>query len=247
MAETNGLHRDDLMLGIQPRTTKPSLSHKEEQQLASQPFRLEPSLDAEDFLALKKKQRRRRCCAFFFVGSLVVVLIPVVTLALMVFRSKDPNIILNSTTLKSMGYSIDLVTLKPRLMNATVLSQMSIKNPNKGASFKFGDSTALIKYSGLTLGQAAIPAGEIEADKTAHMNVTVTIFIGDLMMNSNSALLAGGMSGNITLTSSARVPGRINVLHIIRRHVVVYSSCNITVNLATRLSQVDHCARHMKL
>lgn len=245
MAQTNGLRRDDLMLGIEPRTMKPSLSHKEEQQLAAEPFRLEH--DNDDFLALKKKmkQRRQRCCAYFCVGSLVVVLIPVVTLALMVFKSQDPKIILNSTTLKSMGFSIDLVTLKPRLMNATVVSQMSIKNPNKAASFKFGDSTALVLYSGLTLGQAAIPAGKIEADKTAHMNVTVTIFLGDLM-NSNSNMLTGGMSGNMTLTSSARVPGRINVLHIIKRHVVVFSSCNITVNLATRLSQIDHCARHMK-
>jgi len=253
MAETNGLRSKDLMLGIQPRTIEPSLSYKEEQQLVVQPFRSGSSPDTDDAFAVKKrrKQLRRRYCACCLVGSLIVVLVLIVTLALLVFRSKEPRIIVNSTRLKSVGYVIDLATKKPRIMNATLISEMSIQNLNKAASFEFGDSTALIFYSGFTLGQATIPAGKIEAAKTTHMNVSVTMFIGNLLGSdsSGSSLLAGGMAGmlgNVTLTSSARVPGRINVLHIIKRHVIVYSACNVTVNISNKTSQVEHCSRRMK-
>lgn len=252
MAETNGVrHSKDLkMLEIQPRKMEhPSLSHKEEQELVVQPFRSLSSPLSDDPLAAAKKrrkQRQRRCCACCVVGSLIVVTILVVTLALMVFRSKDPRVTINSTALKSVGYVMDASTMKPRLMNATLLTRMSIKNLNKAASFEFGDSTALISYSGFTLGQAAIPAGKIEADKTVQMNVSVTMFIGNLLMTSDPSVLASAMSQNMVLTSSARVEGRINVLHLIKRHVIVYSMCNVTVNISNKTSEVQHCTRHMK-
>lgn len=252
MAETNGVrHSKDLkMLEIQPRKMEhPSLSHKEEQELVVQPFRSLSSPLSDDPLAAAKKrrkQRQRRCCACCVVGSLIVVTILVVTLALMVFRSKDPRVTINSTALKSVGYVMDASTMKPRLMNATLLTRMSIKNLNKAASFEFGDSTALISYSGFTLGQAAIPAGKIEADKTVQMNVSVTMFIGNLLMTSDPSVLASAMSQNMVLTSSARVEGRIKVLHLIKRHVIVYSMCNVTVNISNKTSEVQHCTRHMK-
>jgi len=246
MAETNGLRRDDLVLPIQPRMIQPSLSHKEEQQLAAQPFHLESSPYADDFLALKKrrKQRRRRYCVSCCVGTLVPVVVTVVTLAVLAFTSQDPKISIDSTTLKSTAYATDPNTKKQAVVSVTLLTEMSVKNPNKISSFEFADSKALVTYSGSTIGQAAIPAGKIDADRTAHMNITMTVFVARLL--SNSSLVATALAGNITLTSYARLPGRIKLLHIINRHVTVTATCTITANLATNLTRVDHCSRHVK-
>lgn len=220
MAEINGLRSDEPKQAIQ--------------QAQPQPRKMHP-----------KKPRQRHCC----VGSLVVVVIMGMALALFVFKIKEPKISFNSTTLESLSYAVhrshDRNMMKLRL-NVTVVSEISIKNPNKVASFQFADSTVVISYRGSTAGQAAIPAGKIEADKTAHMNVAVTVFIDDLMSNSN--LLADGMSGNlITVSASTTIPGRLNLLHVIKKRAIIYSSCDVNVDIFSRTAKVENCSTTVKL
>lgn len=245
MADSNG-RSDDQKLAIQPRTMDRQLSYKEQQQQAARPLRAEsPLTNGDDYLGLKKrrKQRRQRCCGCC-VASLVVVVLLIVVLALTVFKTKDPTINVSSVKLEGLSTGIDQATLKLHL-NVTVVTEMSIKNPNKAASFKFGDSTAYISYRGSAIGQALIPAGKIKADKTAHMTVSVTIYTDVLLSNSN--LLPDGLSGSVAVSASTKLAGKVNLLHIIKKHVTIYSVCDVVIDLSTKTSNIQHCSRSVKM
>jgi hypothetical protein len=218
MTETNRLRTDEPKLAIQ--------------QAQPQPRKMEP-----------KEPRRRHCC----VEILVVALIIVVALALTVFKIKKPRISFNATRLESLSYAVHRShrTMMKLRLNVTLVSEMSIKNPNKAASFQFSDSTVIISYRGSTAGHAAIPAGKIEADKTAHMNITATVFIDDLMSNSN--LIADGISGNLTVSASTTIAGRFILLQILKKRAIIYSSCDVTVNIFSRTAQVENFSSTVKL
>jgi hypothetical protein len=244
MTESNG-RSDELKLAIQPKKMERQVSHKEQQQLAARPLRAESPLDGDDYLGLKKrrKRRRQRCCACCVV-TLMVVAIIILVLALTVFKTKDPKMNVKSVTLEGLSYGIDQATLKLHL-NVTVVSEMSIKNPNKAASFKFGDSTAFISYRGSAVGQALIPAGKIKADKTADMKVRVTIFTDVLLSNSN--LLPDGISGSVPISASTKLAGKVDLLHIIKKHVTIYSVCDVVISLSSKSADVQRCSRSVKI
>lgn len=246
MTESNG-RSDDLKLAIQPHTMERQVSYKEQQQQAARPLRAESPLpNGDDYLGgLKKrrKRRRQRCCACC-VASLLVVVLLIVVLALTVFKTKDPTIDVNSVTLQGMSSSFDQATLKLHL-NVTVITEMSIKNPNKAASFKFGDSIAYISYHGASIGQALIPAGKIKADKTDDMTVSVTIYTDVLL--SDSKLLPDGMSGSVPISASTKLAGKVDLLHIIKKHVTIYSVCDVVIDLSTKTANIQHCSRSVKM
>lgn len=173
-----------------------------------------------------------------------MIVIIIVVLALTVFKTKDPKISVNSVTVEGMSFSIDQIAMKGHL-NVTVVSEMSIKNPNKAASFKFGDSTAFISYHGSAVGQAVIPAGKIKADKTANMRVPVTIYTDVLLSNSN--LLPDGMSGSVPISAATKIAGKVNLLHIVKKHVTIASVCDVTISISSKSAEIQHCSRSVKL
>lgn len=243
MTETNG-HK----IGVkeaEPKSIDNSLSYKEEERLSKEPLRVEA--DPLDFDASKRRKRRRRLCGCCIsCGVFVIVLaIIIVALALTVFKTKDPKITLNSVAIDDIDSKVDLSALAIHL-NLTLTADVSIKNTNKAASFKHGNSTTLMIYQGKTVGQAVMPAGKLEADKTARMNVSVTVFL-DAFVSSASELIGNRFAGSLNMSTRTQMAGRVTVLRLIKKHVTVLALCDITVDVSSMSTEVQKCKNSFKL
>jgi hypothetical protein len=174
--------------------------------------------------------RRRRCalwCCGCCASTVVVLGIVALVLALTVFRIKDPELTMNRVTLE--GIDGDLGTAShPVSVNATLNADISIKNPNV-ASFRFARSETDFYNAGETVGVAYAPAGEVGADRTVRMNVTLDVLADRISPNVNATDLIFGTDYNVT--SYTHITGRVNVLGIYKRDLDIKMNCSITLEV----------------
>ncbi|KAK1321202.1 hypothetical protein QJS10_CPA03g00281 [Acorus calamus] len=187
-------------------------------------------------------RRRRHCilCCGCATATAAIVAVVLLVLALTVFKVKEPNITMNSLTLQN--FQVALAT--PVTINLTVTADVSVKNPN-AASFNFGNTTTSISYRGTTMGEVHGPPGEAPAHRTVRMNLTVDV-LGDKLIGVPS-LLGDVASGSLAVGSLTRVGGRVKIIGIIKRHVVVTMNCSFTVSVTTQSILDQRCVQHVKL
>ncbi|KAK9279205.1 hypothetical protein L1049_012883 [Liquidambar formosana] len=204
------------------------------------------SYEADDKEALLhlKKIRREKCikCCSCVAALMLVQAIVIIILAFTVFRVKDPIIKVNSVTVTR----IDLIngTIPRPGTNMSVIADVSVKNPNV-ASFKHGNTTSSLYYRGTLVGEARGPPGQSKARRTTRMNITVDIITDRLTSNPNLKSDVG--SGLLTMSSFSRVGGRVKIMKIIKRNVIVTMNCTTTVNISTQAILKQQCKRHVKL
>ncbi|OEL27676.1 hypothetical protein BAE44_0011306 [Dichanthelium oligosanthes] len=174
--------------------------------------------------------RKRRCalwCCGCCATTVVILGITILVLALTVFRVKDPVLTMNRVTLE--GVDTDLGTARhPVSVNATLNADISIENPNV-ASFAFDRSETDFYYAGETVGVAYAPQGEVGADRTVRMNVTLDVLADRISPNVNTTDLIFGQDYN--LTSYTEVTGRVSVLGIYKRNLDIKMNCSITLEV----------------
>ncbi|RCV27247.1 hypothetical protein SEVIR_5G312300v4 [Setaria viridis] len=174
--------------------------------------------------------RKRRCaiwCCGCCATTVVLLGIAALVLALTVFKVKDPVLTMNRVTLE--GVDGDLGTERhPVSVNATLSADISIKNPNV-ASFRFARSETDFYYAGETVGVAYAPDGEVGADRTVRMNVTLDVLADRISPNVNATDLIFGQDYN--LTSYTEITGRVNVLGIYKRDLDIKMNCSITLEV----------------
>lgn len=174
--------------------------------------------------------RKRRCvlwCCGCCATSVVLLGITILVLALTVFRVKDPVLTLNRVTLEGVDGGIGTAA-NPVSVNATLSADISIKNPNV-ASFAFDRSATDFYYGGETVGVAYAPRGEVGADRTARMNITLDVLADRISPNVSAAALIFGQEYN--LTSYTEITGRVDVLGIYKRDLDIKMNCSITLEV----------------
>ncbi|RVW43109.1 late embryogenesis abundant protein At1g64065-like [Vitis riparia] len=181
---------------------------------------------------LKKLPPRKyiKCCGCITALILIQAVILLV-LAFTIFRVKDPVIKMN-------GMRIGPLELEDST-NLTLVADVSVKNPNV-ASFIFSNATTSITYNGTMIGQARTPPGKAKARRTLRMNVTVEIIPEKIM--AVTRLLS---SRAINISSYTRIAGRVKIIKIIKKNVVVKLNCTMMVNLTSREIQGQSCKRHL--
>ncbi|KAL6616024.1 hypothetical protein ACP70R_038294 [Stipagrostis hirtigluma subsp. patula] len=191
--------------------------------------------------------RRRRCalwCCGCCATTVVVLGIVILVLALTVFKVKDPELTMNRVTLE--GIDGDLGTARhPVSVNATLTADVSIRNPNV-ASFRFARSETDFYYAGETVGVAYAPDGEVGADRTVRMNVTLDVLADRISPNVNATDLIFGQDYN--LTSYTEITGRVNVLGIYKRDLDIKMNCSITLEMGaftTVQSKTTNCVANV--
>ena len=183
-----------------------------------------------------RKRRRALCCCGCLVTSLVVGGIVVLVLALTVFQVKDPVFTMNRVTLEDVnGDYLGAGEPHPVSVNATLNADVSIKNPNV-ASFRYERSETDFYYNGETVGVAYAPDGEVGADRTVRMNVTLDALADRISPNVNVTDLIFGQEYN--LTSYTEISGRVSVLGIYKRDLNIKVNCSITLEI-TAFSSVQ--------
>ncbi|XP_041011585.1 uncharacterized protein LOC121252723 [Juglans microcarpa x Juglans regia] len=191
-----------------------------------------------------QKLRRKRCVKWCGCVAALLLIQAVVILILIftVFRVKDPVIKMNGVTVTKLEL-INGTTPKPG-SNMSLTADVSVKNPNV-ASFKYKNTTTTLFYHGMLVGEARGPPGQAKPRRTMRMNITVDIITDQLLSNPN--LAADLKSEVLSMSSYSRIPGRVKMIGIIKKHVVVKMNCTFTVNITSQAIQSQKCKRKVSL
>ncbi|CAA6669215.1 unnamed protein product [Spirodela intermedia] len=189
-------------------------------------------------------RRRRICIAVAVAATLVAIALVFVVLGFTVFRPRHAIATINSFFLgvvqagnSSFGIGVDV--------NATLLVDLSVTNPNR-ASFSYPrGGTAELFYRGNVAGVAAIPPGAIGARETLRMNVTLTVLAGRFIADSN--VYSDILSGSLAVNTFTRIAGKVTVLGLLKLRTVAYTTCDVVVNVTSRSISSTSCKYRTKV
>jgi hypothetical protein len=173
-----------------------------------------------------RKRRCVLCCGGCCVTTVVVIGVLILVLALTVFKIKDPRLNINKVWLTDISVATGSGVANPVSFNATLLADLSIKNPN-AAAMKFAQSETDVSYKGQTVSVAYAPAGSVGADRTTRLNVTLDLLGDQLARAANSTGLLFGQEYDIDTYTA--LSGRVKVLGIVKKHVDIRLNCTIII------------------
>ena len=201
------------------------------------------SSDEEKILPKHLKFHHRKCIKCFgcFTALLLIIAVIILVLAFTVFHIRDPMVRINALTLTNLNLSNG--TLRQDF-NLTLIADVFVNNPN-AATFRYDNSTTTIYYHDAVVGEARIPSGKAKARHTVRVNMTVDIIPSKVLavQNINSDLI----SGQLNVSSYTKITGRVKVLNIVNKHVVVAMNCNMTYNFLSQQfpNQICHPDVHV--
>ncbi|KAE8075734.1 hypothetical protein FH972_014426 [Carpinus fangiana] len=127
--------------------------------------------------------------------------------------------------------------------NYTFSTVISIENPNYG-SFLFKNTTAYVNYHGDLVREAPIGGRHVPA--RVELNLTTSVSLVPRRLLNNSLFLGDLAAERFNLTSTATLPGKVNLLKIFKLHATVYNRCNISIFVHSR-SVESICETKLKL
>ncbi|KAK6155627.1 hypothetical protein DH2020_009875 [Rehmannia glutinosa] len=163
--------------------------------------------------------KQRKWLAFILIGITLQTII-ILVFVLTVMRVRNPKIRVRSVTVEFPTVNSTNSPSFSMSLNAKV----TVKNKNFG-HFKFSDSAVSIIYKGSAVGNAVIPGSRVGARSTKKMNVTVAV--GSNM----DPFLDSGM---ITLSSHAKLEGRVYLFKVIKRKKTATMNCTMDVDTRSR-------------
>ncbi|KAL7188992.1 hypothetical protein ACSBR1_038789 [Camellia fascicularis] len=194
-------------------------------------------------MELKKHRSRKfiKCCGC--IAALVIILsVTLLVLIFTVLQVKEPEMKMNSVMIQGLD-RISQATLN-HTTNLTVIVDVSVKNPNV-ASFKFTNTTTSIYYGGMVVGEGRNPPGIAKARRTLRMNVTIDVILEKVLgverFSSDWSLRT------LPMSSYTMVDGRVKIIGVFKKHVVVKMNCTMTVNITSRGIQDQNCKHSVLL
>ncbi|KAL3498920.1 hypothetical protein ACH5RR_041652 [Cinchona calisaya] len=190
-------------------------------------------------MEMKRSNPRKyiKCCGCI-TAILLIQAVIILVLVFTVFHVKDPKIKMNSIKIEDTNFR--------RGTNVTVIADVSIKNPNV-ASFKFKNATTNIYYDDKVIGEARTPPGIIKARRTLRMNLTMDVMVDrilDVLRQGQGTDL--GVEG-LPVSSYTKICGKVKILKIIRKNVVVTMNCTMTVDIKSQSINDQNCESHVSL
>jgi len=187
------------------------------------------TLEDQDYTFVQRKNIRLRkfilCCGC--VTAIVVLLVVIVlVLGFTVYNVKDPEVRMNGVTLINGTFANGATD------NVTILADISVKNPN-AFTFRFGNATTDVYYNGEEIGEGESPPGKAKARRTIRVNTTMELNAKKLLANPNLDVDLKDQALNIS--SYTRIRGKVKILNIFPRKVVVEMNCTVTYNITTGL------------
>ncbi|XP_030530418.1 uncharacterized protein LOC115740907 [Rhodamnia argentea] len=198
--------------------------------------------DEDQALSDHFRLRRPSCLKCCGIAAALFLILAVVALVLVftVFHVEDPIVRMNRVQIPQLAQLVSNGTALSGA-NITAVADVSVKNPN-AASFRYGNSTTELYYGGEVVGEGRIPAGKAAARRTQRVNVTVEVVPARI---AKAPRLSSDLAaGNLTMESYTRIDGRVKILKIIRKHVVVRLNCTIAYVIASG-EMKEECQRRV--
>ncbi|ONK74771.1 uncharacterized protein A4U43_C03F9980 [Asparagus officinalis] len=181
------------------------------------------------------KPSARKCLITCCIVTTTIILLLIVTLVILYFtllKPKQPEVVATPVNLQHIEFGIfPIITLE-----VTLGIDVFIKNRNY-AGLKYKNTSTTIYYRGNSVGEAPIPAGEIEARSTQNISTLIELEIDK--MASNPSFLPDVMTGMLNMTSGSTVEGDAIILKIFKIHATSLVNCDITVFLKNRTNTAN--------
>lgn len=180
------------------------------------------------------------CCAVTAI-FLVIIAIVVTTLALTVFKPKNPEFTVYLQGLDNIAFGLGGFT--NGTVNATIEMIVAINNPNYG-SFKFKNTTSFVNYHGGVVAEVPIEQSLVPAHGKVNITTSADIMVDRLI--SNPSFWGDVLAGSVNFTTDATVRGKVTVLNMLKLHASVPSACDISIFIKSQ-SVVSTCKTKLKL
>ncbi|KAL5551968.1 hypothetical protein UlMin_002144 [Ulmus minor] len=188
-----------------------------------------PTIQSDE---LKRKKRIK--LAIYIVAFVIFQVIVITVIGLTVMKVKSPKLRLDNvqfqtlTTSSSTSPSFDM----------SFTAQVRVKNTNFGR-YKFDGSTMTFTYDGVAVGKVIIPKGKAGLKSTKKINVTVNLSSSALQNTGNLGSELNG--GVLTISSSARMTGKVELMMVMKKKKSADMNCTLTVDVATKALRTLQC------
>ncbi|KAL0304343.1 UNVERIFIED_CONTAM: hypothetical protein Sradi_6302400 [Sesamum radiatum] len=142
-------------------------------------------------------------------------------------RVRTPKVRFGSLTVEMLTLNSTTSLTQPSL-SMRLNAQVTVKNTNFG-EFKFSESAISIVYRGNVVGSGVIPGSGAGARSTKKLNVTV-----DVESKKDPFWGRDLNSGRVTVSSHARLEGRVHLFMIVKKKKTGSMNCTMDVDTRTR-------------
>ncbi|XP_062030399.1 uncharacterized protein LOC133746237 [Rosa rugosa] len=178
-------------------------------------------------------KRQKRIKLFAYIGIFIVFQIIVMTVfGLTVMKVKTPKLRLGAISVQTLNS----VPATPSF-DTTFATQIRVKNTNWGP-YKFDASVVTFMYQGAAVGQVAIPKSKAGMRSTKKINVEVSLNSEALQSTNLGSDLNSGV---LTLTSQAKLTGKVELMLIMKKKKSANMDCTMKFDLSTKTVQSLEC------
>ncbi|KAI8564918.1 hypothetical protein RHMOL_Rhmol03G0220400 [Rhododendron molle] len=163
------------------------------------------------------RRQKRKKYLIYFAAFVVFQTLIIVLFSLTVMKVKTPKFRIRSS------YSINTFDVPQTNTSSTLNAQFVVKNTNFGP-YKYDSTTVNFLYNDIQVGSAVISKSKANFLSTKKINVPV-----DLNLSGNTS-----NSEFLTLTSTARLSGKVELMLIFKKKKAVNMNCTMDVNTKTK-------------
>ena len=152
---------------------------------------------------------------------------------LTVMKVKTPKVRLGAISVQTLTS----VPATPSF-NTSFTTQIRVKNTNWGP-YKFDAGIATFMYQGVAVGQISIPKSKAGMRSTKKIDVVMSLSSDELPSSTNLGTELN--SGVLTLTSQAKLTGKVELMLIMKKKKSAIMDCSIAFDLASKTVQSLQC------
>lgn len=212
--------------GEQIKPLAPNISSSP--QFNNQEHQIQGTISEQKIIRIKKFVTWCGCVT----ALLLIFVVIIIVLAFTVYNVKEPKVKMNGITLLNGTFTKDAP------YNITLVADVSVKNTNY-FTFRFVNSTTKVYYDGTGIGEGTTPPGKAKARRTKRFNVSMAIMANKLMdipsLRNDVSDLA------VTFSTYTRIDGKVKVLNLFKRKVVVELNCTTEYNTTTGVIDGNDC------
>ncbi|KAK7399155.1 hypothetical protein VNO78_10331 [Psophocarpus tetragonolobus] len=184
----------------------------------------------EDIEGNSLEQRKvigiRKCilCCGCVTALLVLFFVIIIVLGFTVYNVKEPEVRMNGVTPISGTFT--------KGDNVILVAHISVKNTN-AFTLRFGNTTTIVYYDGVGIGEGTAPPGKAKARRTIRVNSTLLIVANKLLDNPNLDTDLRDQALNIS--SYTQIHAKVKILNMFPRNLLLQMNCTIGYNITSAL------------
>ncbi|XP_030546597.1 uncharacterized protein LOC115752520 [Rhodamnia argentea] len=187
--------------------------------------------------------RGRRCLVFLLAAPLLLLFLLsaiALVLSLTLLKPRDLTTRVVSATLSGISPRVALIPVLKVELNVTLKLILLVHNPNH-FGFRHGPGKSIVLYRGRKVGEADVLPGEIPARKSEEMPGRMMLEVDRVVAEDMVLLVRDVLGGELVVESRTRIPGRVRLWKVWKRHTVVTSECRYAIRVPAMRIQSQEC------